>query len=205
MKKAFSLIEILFVVFIISLIGSSFLFKPNNNKLEEATERLEFYLKHVRYQALVDDKYDSENDLWHKRRWTLKFLNCRKSIGGIYYSIYSDTNMTGHPSLEESLNDPLTNKKIYSSNKCEKSNNISKYVLLTKEFEIESINISCNETSTIGQLSFGNDGKVYAKLSSSNGNYYDHEIKTSCIITLKTQKNGTQDIVIEPKTGYVRK
>ncbi|XPV83212.1 MAG: hypothetical protein ACNI22_04865 [Halarcobacter sp.] len=40
----------------------------------------------------------------------------------------------------------------------------SKYVLLTKEYDIIDTNITCNSTKRLGQLSFGNDGKVYSRL-----------------------------------------
>ena len=102
------------------------------NKLYEATNRLVIYLKQTRYQALIDSKEEKSNPFWHKKRWTLKFLRCREDVGGLYYVIYSDTNMTGIPSLNESLIDPLSNKKVYSTNQCELSTNTSKYVLLTK-------------------------------------------------------------------------
>ena len=51
-------------------------FLPNNkiNKLDEITNRLSLYLSYVRYKALIDDKYSDENNLWHKKRWTIKFF-----------------------------------------------------------------------------------------------------------------------------------
>lgn len=202
MKNSFSLIELLFVLLVITLISSSFFLKNNHNELDKAVKRLELYLKHVRYQALIDNKKDTNNTLWHKKRWTLKFLRCRKSVGGIYYTIYSDSNMTGQPSLDESLNDPLTNKKIYSSNKCEETQNTSRYVLLTKEFGIESIDISCNSTSSIGQLSFGSDGKVFSKLSSENEKYYDYEIEKPCTIRFYGKSSEIEELIIEPKSAY---
>lgn len=202
MKKAFTLVEILFVISIISIILSFFYLKQNHSKLDIATNRILIYLKEVRYQSLIDNKKEQNNPLWHKKRWTLKFFRCRKDVGGIYYSIYSDRNMTGHPSLEESLKDPLTNKRIYSNNKCVQNENSSKYVLLTKEFEIEDVQISCNNTKSLGQISFGSDGKVYSKLSSYENENFEYEIKDRCIIRLKSRDKGYREIIIESITGY---
>lgn len=117
MKKSFSLLELILVIALISII--IYFFKPNIqiNKSKEAANRIVLYLKQTRYQALIDDKEDSLNKLWHKKRWTFKFFRCKQSVGGVYYIIYSDENMKGHPNIDESMNDPLTNKKIYSSNK----------------------------------------------------------------------------------------
>ena len=36
-------------------------------------------------KALIDNKYDLDDPLWHKKRWTLKFFRCKENVGGIYY------------------------------------------------------------------------------------------------------------------------
>jgi hypothetical protein len=199
MKKSFSLIELLLTITILILIGSFFKFKFEDNSLKTLVKRLEVYLKQTRYQSLIDDKYEEDNPKWHKKRWTLKFFNCKSSVGGLYYSIYSDKNMAGHANLDESLNDPLTNKKIYSSNSCKYTDKTSKYVLLTKEFGVEKIDISCNSTSSLGQLSFGIDGKVYTKLSGTKDEY---ELNTPCIIKFIDKNKKVEKLKIYPKTGY---
>lgn len=203
MKKSFSLLELILVIALISII--IYFFKPNIqiNKSKEAANRIVLYLKQTRYQALIDDKEDSLNKLWHKKRWTFKFFRCKQSVGGVYYIIYSDENMKGHPNIDESMNDPLTNKKIYSSNNCETTPNTSKYVLLTKEFGIKDINISCNTTSSLGQISFGNDGKIYSKLSNYENQENEYEIKQRCKIELISEQEPKIGIFIEPKSGYV--
>ncbi len=203
MKKSFTLFELLIVIAILIIVLTFTMYKYKDNNLEKATNRLVLYLKELRYQALIDSKRDNNELFWHKKRWSLKFLNCSKNIGGVYYVIYSDSNMTGHPSLEESLSDPLTNKKIYSTNKCEYRPNTSKYVLLTKEFGIEEINISCNNTSSIGQISFGDDGNVYTKLSNYENSENEYKLLDICTIELKSLKEGTSSILIEGKTGNI--
>lgn len=201
-KKAFSLLELIFIIFILILVGSFFTYKITDNSLDNATTRLLLYLKQTRYQSLVDDKYENKSSLWHKKRWTLKFFRCDKNVGGIYYSIYSDTNQKGHVNLNEALIDPLTNKRIHSNNKCNYSNNTSKYVLLTKEFNIKKVFVSCNSTNSLGQISFANDGKVYTKLSSYDGEFYEYELLKPCILRLYNTNNKYKEIIVEPKTGY---
>ncbi|PLY04481.1 MAG: hypothetical protein C0625_16230 [Arcobacter sp.] len=205
MKKAFSLIEISLVIIILIFVGSFFSLNYKQNNLDKARDRIILYLKQTRYQALIDNTKNNTDNLWHKKRWTLKFFRCNKYVGGLYYSIYSDINKKGHVNLDESLSDPLTNKKIYSSNKCEPTNKTSKYVLLTKVFNIMEIEISCNSTSSLGQISFGNDGKVYSKLSSFENEYDEYEITNKCIIKLINDNSESKKLVIEPKTGYVYK
>ncbi|WP_320034997.1 type II secretion system protein [Halarcobacter sp.] len=205
MKKSYSLIELILVIFLISILYYSISLNNHNNKLDELTNRIVLYLKQARYQALIDNKKEKNQELWHKKRWTLKFFNCKKSVGGIYYVIYSDSNMTGHPNLDESLKDPLTKKRIYSSNSCETNEKTSKYVLLTKEFNIKDVFISCNNTSSIGQISFGSEGKVYSKLSSKENESDEYEIKERCKIEIRTKENERREIIIEGRSGYVYK
>jgi len=163
------------------------------------------YLKQTRYQALINDKYSDNNELWHKQRWTLKFFRCRKSVGGIYYSIYSDKNASGHPSIEDSLKDSLSLKNIYSTNQCIENTNNSKYVLISQNFNIKEIEVSCNETSSLGQLSFGSNGKLYSKSSNIPNDSESYEIKNKCKIKLLNTLGEKRSIILENNTGYIYK
>lgn len=204
MKNSFTLIELILVIVLLSFISTIFYFNPSDDKLKSAAKRLEIYLKQTRYQALIDNKEDLTDNKWHRKRWTLKFFNCRSSVGGLYYVIYSDENKGGQPNENESLIDPLTKKRVYASNMCQYDKNRSKYTLLTKEFGIKEIKISCNDTSTIGQLSFGNDGKVYTKLSTYDKASGDYELQEKCTIDLISQESRKETIEIEPKTGFIK-
>ena len=204
MKKSFSLIELIFVISLLILLGTLFNIKIEDNNLQMASNKLILYLKQTRYQALLDAKENDIEELWYKKRWTLKFFRCRKDVGGIYYVIYSDKNMRGHPNFDESLSDPLTNKKIYSSNRCETTSTTSKYVLLTKEYGISNVSISCNNTSSLGQISFGNNGQVYSKLSSYENDEDRYKVEDKCEIRLEGRKKGSFIIEIEGKTGVIK-
>lgn len=203
MKKASILFELILIIVLISIIYAIFVPKPNTNKLEELKNRITLYLKQVRYQALIDDKYDEEETLWHKRRWTMKFFRCRESVGGVYFSIYSEKNDTGQPNQKESLKDPLTNKYIYNNNYCKESLENSKYTLLTKNYDIKTVEISCNSTDSLGQISFGNDGRVYSKLSNFTNEQYAYEIKTPCKMKFIVNNNKFIEVEISSKTGFV--
>ncbi|MDY0051947.1 MAG: type II secretion system protein [Aliarcobacter sp.] len=202
MKKSFSILEIILVITLISFLYTAFFPKIKINNLNELANKISLYITYVRYKALIDNKYDLDDTLWHKQRWTIKFFNCRESVGGIYYVIYTDRNQSGHPSAQDSLRDPLTNKKIYSFNTCDENDINSKYVLLTKEYEIKDVNISCNDTSTLGQLSFGSDGKIYSRLSAFDNESEEYEIEEPCRIEFISKANEKKEIIIYPYTGY---
>jgi len=111
MKKSFTILELMIVILLLGFLYTQFLPKNKIDYLDEAINRLSLYLSEVRYKALIDDKFDLKDNLWHKKRWTLKFFRCRDEVDGIYYSIYSNTNESGTPSADDSLKDPLTQKK----------------------------------------------------------------------------------------------
>ena len=205
MKKSFSLLELVIVILLLSILYTVFIPKSKISKIDEATNRLILYLKQIRYQAMIDNKYDENSSLWYKSRWTMKFFRCRKDQEGIYYVIYSDKNKTGHPSIEDTLKDPLTNKNIYSSNYCLEKNENSKYVLLSKYYGIKDINISCNNTSSIGQISFSSNGKLYSKLSNNENEANEYEIVNKCYLELISVDNEIRTIELEPKTSHIRK
>tara|TARA_B110000046_G_C13015265_1_gene408401 strand:+ start:1098 stop:1643 length:546 start_codon:yes stop_codon:yes gene_type:complete len=176
--------------------------KKQISKLNLATDKIILYLNYARYTAHIDNKFDINNKEWQKKRWTLKFLNCDKSIGGLYYLVYSDTyGDTAHYKKTDTLQDPLNNKYLYS-NACREDtlNDKSRHILLTKEYGIERINISCNTTATIGQISFGYDGKIYSELGKNI-----KEISKQCQIQLFDERNNSTKIAVEAKTGYIHK
>jgi hypothetical protein len=201
MKKSFSLLELLIIISIVAIISTHSVQKNNLSKIKIAKNQILLHLKYTRYIAMLDNKYEKGDTLWHKKRWSMKFEKCDKDIGGVFYSVFSDENKGGGVNKEEVLKDPLTNNYIFATS-CKKDTlyDKSKFVLLTQEYEIKSIDISCNETSTIGQISFGYDGKVYGK----NGiNEDDYEIKEPCTITLYDKHNQFEIITIYPQTGYI--
>jgi len=205
MKKSFTLLELILMIVLLGFLYTSFIPKVKASKIDDLTNRLVLYLKQTRYQSLINDKFSNSDNLWHKKRWTLKFFRCRETIGGIYYVIYSDKNASGHPGIDDSLKDSLTLKNIYSTNSCTENIKNSKYVLISQNFNIRTVNISCNETSSLGQLSFGSDGKIYSKLSANENDFISYEIINNCKIELSDIFNEKRTIQLESKTGYVYK
>lgn len=199
-KKSFSLLELIFTIILISIIITVAIPKKNISKLNLARDRILINLSYTRYIAHIDDKFDIKDNEWEKKRWTLKFQHCSSTVGGLYYTIYSDkSGGSAHFKKVDCLKDPLTNKYLYSNSDCVASYDESKYILLTKEYGIDKIEVSCNTTSAIGQISFGYDGKIYSQLGSNI-----KEILEPCEIKLY-DKNSTLSIKIYPKTGFIEK
>ncbi len=200
-KKSFSILEIIALLAIIALVITLSVPKYTNSKLQSATDKIALYLHYTRYIALVDNQYGKDDNEWEKKRWSLKFQKCSDPKDGLYFVVFSDkSGGTGAFKKDETLKDPLNNKYLYSGYDCIPSVNESKNILLTKEFGIQKVEVSCNTTSTIGQLSFGHDGKIYSQLGMNI-----KEITQPCIITLYDNTDNYKQIKIESNTGYIHK
>jgi len=204
MKKTFTLIELIMILLLIGIISSQSELRNNMSKIKLAKKQIILHLKYTRYIAMIDNKFDNNDPLWFRKRWTVKFLNCNKNIGGLYYIIYSDINENGYISKVETLQDPLTNKYIYSY-QCKEDTNLDKYtlILLTKEYGIKNIKISCNSTQTIGGISFDINGYGYSKLSTKEYDKDKYRLNNDCYIQLYDKKNNEEIITIDGITGVI--
>jgi len=201
MKKSFSILELVVVISIIAIIITMAIPKIEISKLQLATDKIVLYLNYTRYIAMLDNKYSVNDNEWEKKRWTLKFQKCSNRDDGLYFVVYSDeSGGTAHFKKKETLKDPLNNKYLYNSYKCIAKNDESPDILLTKRYGIKKVDISCNTTSTIGQISFGNDGKIYSQLGTNI-----KSIEQPCLIKLIDNQFKESIIIIEPNTGYIHK
>lgn len=205
MKKSFFILELIIILIIFSIIYSTIYIKDSTYKFNLFVSKIELYLNFLRYKALIDDKTDLENSTWHKQRWTMKFLRCREDKGGgVYISIYTDNNTLGHTNKEEALKDPLTNRYITNSNFCKDDDKYSSFTLL-RNYNVKSVDISCNSTTSLGQISFGEDGRVYSRLSNVDNETYEYEITKPCFIKFTSDNNYEKEIIIYPKTGFINR
>ncbi len=203
--KSFSLLELIFSILVVGIIISQFIPKNNLSNLNLAANKIILYLKYTRYISMLDSKYTHNDEMWYRELWTFKFQNCSSKVSGLYYVVYSDKNHGGGINKSECLKDPVSNKYLYSHYDCEAGQDESKYILLTKEFGIIDVDINCNSTSTIGQISFANNGKVYSKLATNSNEISKYEINNRCLINLYDINGKYITIAIEPNTGFIHK
>jgi hypothetical protein len=118
--------------------------------------------------------------------------------------IYSDEDLNGKIRKVESLKDPLTNDYLYSF-QCTKDNiyDKSKFLLISQEYDIVKVNISCNKTSTVGQLSFDINGELHSKLSAKINEKDKYKIIKPCTIEIIDKNNNYEIITIHDTTGVI--
>jgi Tfp pilus assembly protein FimT len=200
-KKSFSLLELIFIIILITIITSFSFYNINQNKLLLAKKQIILHLKYMRYIALLDNKFDHTNTNWYRESWNLKFRWCNGK-DKLHYYIYSDKDNNGHVKEDETLIDPLTNNHIYSTTKCQDNINRTNYTLLSKYYNISKVEISCNQTNSLGQILFLNTGIASSKFV-NNVNMNKYTIKDDCYLKLFDSNRNESIITITANTGYI--
>ena len=73
MKKAFTLIEIVFVIVIIGILAVVIIPRTERDPLREAAIQIVSDIRYTQHLAMIDDKYDSTDSNWYRNRWQLLF------------------------------------------------------------------------------------------------------------------------------------
>ena len=78
MKKAFTMIELVFVIVVIGILAAVIFPNTRTNPVEEAAISLLSQVRYTQHLAMVDDKYGAPN--WFRNRWQITFNGNTYSI-----------------------------------------------------------------------------------------------------------------------------
>ena len=129
MKKAFTLVELIFVVVVIGILAFSLWPKKQPIQALAAARQIVAHIRYTQHLALNDDKFATHTDGtssiardWYKRLWRITFSNtevvrgCRN--GGWRYAVYQniagDLSDDGQPNgeMEAAMNPAEPGKKL---------------------------------------------------------------------------------------------
>ena len=220
-KKAFTLIELVFVIVIAGILMTIAVPRFKKNDLDKAAEQIASHIRYTQHLAMQDDKFDPNDNFWFKKRWSITFNDTlipdcgidTGSTGTWKYSVYSDTSLSGHlNSPSEPASNP--NKNGYylsagwsgiSGSDCKK---IDEDLNLGKKYNISRIWLNNCGASNVRTISFDELGRPMASVSTTGGGGstrpYDRLLKQDCKITI--QQTGwwhRKTITIAKETGYV--
>lgn len=193
MKKAFTMIELIFVIVVIGILAAVVMPRTGSNKLQEAATQVLSHIRYTQHLAMIDDKFDENNATWFRENWQIEFRS-----GGtlVDYRIYSDKDQNGNVDIidNEAAIDPLSKEPL---------NSASTITDLKTKFGIGSVVFSggCN---TGRELSFDFLGRPYFYVTSTNplaSNMYQYLLTSNCDINL-TNPEGSVTIRVHPETGY---
>ena len=173
MKKAFTMLELVFVIVVIGILAAVIIPRVKTNPVDEAAVNLLSKIRYTQHLALVDDKY-GENTLpavdWYKKRWQINF-------SGNTYSIVSDNNATFAKDPQNS--DDINNTTL-------------------KGISTITANGGCTTLSFdyMGRPLVGSLSATAAPYT--NGNL----LRSDCNITITDTSGNQRNITITPETGY---
>ena len=206
-KKAFTLLEIIFVVVIIGIISAVLAPRVKRDTIKEAADQLAAHIRYTQYLALQDNKFNNKDEYWYRGRWQLVFGKSTYTDNKYAYTIFSDKpTYAGNPNLTEVAINPLNPNQFLSGGYTgfikTSDKRAMKELNIGKKYDIQSVVFSGGCSGL--RISFDYLGRpINGNSRTLTQKYKNRLIKSDCIITLTNSIGESKKIVITPETGYV--
>lgn len=220
-KRAFTMIELVFVIVVVGILAAIMIPKLNRNASREAANQILTHIRYTQHLAMQDDKYEnfvSDNPVrWFRMRWGITFnktslQECSIDEPGVNswkYSVFFDKSLSGNINSEnEVANDIYKSGKLLSggwsgisTDACKK---INKELNLGKRFGVASVDFKdgCNGMQTIIFDEMGRPMRVASTTSGGAKRPYDRLLKKDCKITITDKRGNQTTITIEKESGF---
>ena len=110
MKKAFTMLELIFVIVIVGILSFIAASSFQRNTLREAADQLVSHIRYTQHLAMMDDKFKSNGanaQNWFRENWQIRFHRTVDTELVWSYSIFSDKpNYGGEPDEPERPHPP---------------------------------------------------------------------------------------------------
>lgn len=222
MKKAFTMLELVFVIIVVGIISATLIQNTQRNSTREAAEQIVSHLRYTQHLALSDDKFDRADPNWYKKRWEFLFGKSNDTNGKIAYSIFADdagAANAANPNKDELAKDPQDQNKYlsggYSGTLKTSDADANKKLNIGETYGITSVVMtggcvgSCIEggANCNGDIRFSFDhmGRPILGLLINYVRPYENGklLTQTCTITLTDNNGDSTAIFMEPETGYV--
>ena len=228
MKKAFTLVELVFVVVVIGILAFALWPTKQPTQALEAARQIVAHIRYTQHLALNDDKFathtytDKEGNAnsiakdWYKRLWRITFSNLTANkdckIGGWRYAVYQniagDLSDKGQPNgTIEAARNPAQAGKVLSACYSGLSTNTSDELNLSQTYKIKNIDFSeFAEGGKIQGIIFDELGRAYPRGEWNTP--YDNSSKFSQgdgsfgRIKLSAKDRSKASILVFGETGY---
>lgn len=212
MKRfAFTMIELIFVIIVIGILAVLAMPSFNKNTLAEATEQLANHIRYTQHLAMVDDRFDPNNQQWYSEMWVLWVRQVSDVNNGgeneWFYEVFSDrAPYNGNSTEAEEAKDPLSGESL-GNGTFDNTVDDGKTINLTRNFGITNVTFTGGSNinnSTLRRVAFDNFGRPYRDADpNANANWRNFLIRSDMVITLTGEGGRTSTITIRPETGYV--
>jgi prepilin-type N-terminal cleavage/methylation domain-containing protein len=218
MKKAFTLLELVFVIVVIAILAVIIIPTVKTNPVREAAIQLVSHIRYTQHLAMIDDRFDAVDTKWYMGMWQIRFTPGNVSSDwGIAYVVYSDRSHTEHPEKSEIAKDPLSGLYIdggvvnnnYGDSELLSSANLGKaYGIKDIDFS-SSCSYYSSKRITFDHLGRPIKGAISSPASSDTLVKALKFMTQTCEITICSvadcsvaSNDEKVTILIEPETGY---
>ena len=228
MKKAFTLIELVFVIVVLGVLTFALWPTKQPTQALEAARQIVAHIRYTQHLALNDDKFATHKDGtssiakdWYKRLWRITFssseVDKKCKSGGWRYAVYQniagDLSDKGQPNgTIEAARNPAQAGKVLSACYSGLSTNTSDELNLSQTYKIKNIDFSEFATdSRIQGIIFAELGRAYPSGDFSqaynNGKQFklgNDELGKNSYgrIKLSAKDGSTANILVFAETGY---
>lgn len=202
MKKAFTMIELIFVIVVIGILAAVIMPRTGSNKLHEAATQVLSHIRYTQHLAMVDDKFDPNEATWYREKWQIRF---RRNSGASGYVIFSDSIVTqGNVNNGERAIDPLTKEGIDGFLDYPNAELTATYSIKGDDTGITQSCFTADGslvTSNRGVFAFDYLGRPYSGVSNATSTT-QYLITANCDLTLTDTSGTSVKIRVHPETGY---
>lgn len=210
MKKAFTMLELVFVIMIVGILSYFVSSSFQRNPLREAADQVVSHIRYTQHLAMMDDKFDPNDATWYKERWQIVFNSDDRTYNQWAYTIFSDGNKNANPNLtlKEVAINPLDPAKYltggYTGIIFSDGIGATQEMNLGMKYGITNIVFSAAcQFAGSQRISFDYLGRPLKGVPSGFTATYQTNrlISQDCNITL-ANANQNVTITIKPETGY---
>lgn len=221
MKKAFTMIELVFVIVVIGILAATIIPNIQTNPLKEAAIQVVSDIRYAQHLAMVDDKYNKNDSHWFEKRWTVLFNSDAHTDNQESYTVYNDLDANGNPDItatrKEVAVDTLNQNKYMSGGFTGENDldirdldanpanfqGLKKYNI-GKSYGVTNVVFSNNcRFNNSTRLAFDHLGRpLIGNIGTYTSAYMNNRIlQGQCRITLFNSE-GNVTITVEAETGY---
>ena len=177
--RAFTMIELVFVIVIVGILSAMIAPNFQRNSTREAADQIVSHIRYTQHLAMMDNKFETNNQNWYKNRWNIDLNTTSYSISSEQYKNDGSNDGTKYAS------NPLASKQPLNPTGTKELNVADKY------------GITITNNCSVDKIFFDYIGRPLNGTSSPYGDI----LTSSCDINVS---DGTQTITIriKPETGY---
>lgn len=209
-KKAFTMIELIFVIVMAVILVAIAVPKSNRNPIREAADQVMAHIRYTQNLAMQDDKFDPNDNEWYKGYWQIYFTKSANFTNNEQtYNVFSDKNKDSNPNLNELAINPEDHTKLMSAGFAGILNfsdsKASKNLNLTKKYRIKDVELTrgCSGSGSPKRLAFDNIGRPMKGSMVSATSAYSHLMTDICNITLIEKRGKRITLLVYPESGFV--